>query len=107
MSSGRWAGSPRRSELPRNWPEIRLAQLKLDSFRCKAELPDGRRCPEMATDVDHIDNQERHSHRVGVDLQSLCGPHHRRKSAMEGVAARARKAAQARRPPEIHPGTRR
>lgn len=99
--SGQWAGSGRRYRLPPNWPALRRATFERDNWRCTTILPDGRRCREVATDCDHVIPGDDHSPH---NLTSLCAPHHREKSAREGVEAKAAKAAKVRRPPEPHPG---
>lgn len=99
--SGRWADSNRKAELPPDWDTvIRPAILARDGYRCVASLRDSSRCIESATDVDHIIPGNDHS---PANLQSLCGWHHKRKSAREGQAART-PTPPLRRPPERHPG---
>jgi hypothetical protein len=104
--SGGWAGSTRRSRLPANWPALRKQRLELDGYQCTAALPSGIRCPAAATEVDHVQAMT-DDHSLDA-LRSLCGPHHRAKSAAEGgqaAGARAkRRAALKRRPAEKHPG---
>lgn len=96
MSSGRWAGSTRRSRLPTDWQRRRRYVLERDGHRC-------RRCGNHANQVDHIEHGDDHS--LG-NLQALCDPCHRTKSASEGSrAAHARRGTLAR-PPERHPGLR-
>lgn len=100
-----WQGSTRRSTLPPDWEQRRLRQLELDGYRCRAILYDDTRCTERATDVDHIHN--RWKHEPGVDLQSLCGWHHDKKSGREGQMARRKvlaKHSQKFRRTEAHPG---
>lgn len=97
--SGGWAGSQRRDELPPDWPEIRKRVFRRDGYRCTAMTPYGR-CPQIATDCDHVG--DRHDHSDG-NLTSLCGDHHRKKTAQQGVEARIKKYTTPRRPPEVHP----
>jgi 5-methylcytosine-specific restriction enzyme A len=85
---GGWAGSDRRSRLPKDWPRIRNRVLKRDGKRCTHINDDGVRCPDPATDVDHIVPGDDHSE---SNLRSLCEWHHRIKSGREGGAARAAK----------------
>lgn len=89
MAQG-WSGSTRRDRLPADWSSRRAHVLERDGFRCRALLPDGRRCPNDATDVDHILPNDDDSY---SNLQSLCDPHHRAKSSAEGgrASAKARK----------------
>lgn len=99
--SGRWAGSTRRSRLPRNWDtDIRPRVLRRDGYRC-TWTEDGPRCRARATDVDHINPGDDHSLE---NLTSLCGPHHAIKSAREGGRAAAARRAEAKLPAEPHPG---
>jgi len=102
---GGWGDSDRRSELPPDWPKIREERLKKDDYRCTWRLPSGARCPRAATDVDHRDQSKSDDHSQG-NLQSLCGHHHAKKTAMEGFRGR-RKGRGPRRQPEAHPGIRR
>lgn len=100
-----WSGSTRRSRLPRDWHRIRAAVLERDGHRCTATLRDDTRCAEPGTDVDHID---RHGGDGLDNLQTLCGWHHRKKTAQEAAEARAAQAPKPtlRRPREQHPGLR-
>lgn len=84
--SGGWKGaskSSRRDELPPDWPALRSAQLQIDGYRCVWELPSGARCPNQATDVDHYGEKWEHH-----KLRSLCGLHHDKRTAAQGVAAK-------------------
>lgn len=117
--AGGWEGSDRKSQLPANWDsEIRPAVLARDGHRC-TWIIDGfgglgdpaaylagyydprKRCPQRATDVDHIDDA--HDHRL-EKLRSLCSGHHDRKSSIEGNMERARLRAMLKKPVERHPG---
>lgn len=100
MTSGKWAGSRRRDELPPDWEKRRQDVFERDHYRCTEKTAYGR-CKEVATDCDHVipGNDHRKS-----NLTSLCSAHHALKSAMEGVAARAVRKAAIRRPPEMNPG---
>ena len=75
--------------------------MRLDGYRCCWRLATGGRCPEPATDVDHIDRGDVHEM---WNLQSLCAEHHALKSSQEGNEAQAKKRADARLPPEEPPG---
>lgn len=96
-----WSGSTRRERLPEDWRQKRAYILERDGFRCRAFLPDGRRCPNDASDVDHIMAGDDHSY---SNLQALCKRHHARKSAEEGGRASqsARKKRRNLRPVEKH-----
>lgn len=83
-----WAGSDRRSRLPDNWAVLRLRILRRDGHRCTAEDLDGVRCPERATDVDHVRPGDDHR---DTNLTSLCSHHHAVKSSREGAQALAAK----------------
>ena len=81
-----WEGSDRRDRLPPDWHRIRIRILRRDGHRCTAKDANGVRCPELATDVDHVVAGDDHR---DTNLASLCGWHHQRKSSREGAAARA------------------
>ncbi|MFJ1932632.1 HNH endonuclease [Kitasatospora sp. NPDC088160] len=101
-----WATSDRRARLPADWPRIRFRVLVRDGHRCTAKDQYGDRCIEPATDVDHIRPGDDHRE---VNLQSLCGWHHRVKSSREGAAAKAarrRRNDRRFRRTEEHPGLR-
>lgn len=93
-----WAARSRRqAELPRNWLTIRTAVLHRDAYYCRIHRAD--RCTGAATQVDHIG--DRHDH--GMDnLRAACAPCHAWRTAMQGAAAKTRRA----RPAERHPGLR-
>lgn len=94
--------SGRTSPLPANWYSIRKQVLERDGHRCRWILPSGARCPRTATDVDHFKGADNHS----LDaLRSLCGHHHDKVTAQQGVKGRRRrKKKPPRRPTEQHPG---
>ena len=69
--------------------------------RCEVVKKSGKRCWDKATDVDHKSAGDDHSLE---NLQGICQWHHRRKSAMEGVAAKAALNSILTRPEEPHPG---
>lgn len=98
--SGHWQDSDRRAELPANWPELRAAVFRRDGYRCTARDRRNQRCPEVATDCDHVIPGNDHAM---TNLTSLCADHHAHKSALEGVAAREAKRTARRRPAEKHP----
>ena len=93
---GGWAGSSRHERLPNNWKQLRAGVLDRDGHRC-TRIEAGARCPQVATDVDHIDRANGDS---PGNLASLCAWHHAQKTAAEGNQARTRQ----RRAPEPHPG---
>lgn len=83
-----WKGSNRRERLPSDWDRRRKKRLKYDGYRCTYRNVYGERCKARATDVDHHERGDDHSHE---NLRSLCEWHHDRKSAQEGAEARAAK----------------
>lgn len=104
--TGRWSGNSatnRSEELPDDWPAIRAAVLERDGHRCVWELPSGARCPNDATDVDHIGSKNVHAK---WNLRSLCGPHHDKRTALQGAkeAAACRALPPRRRKNGDHPG---
>lgn len=100
MTSGKWASSNRRAELPPDWARRRDRRLAADGWRCRW-LVEGTRCTALATDIDHVEGSNDHRHE---NLQSLCAEHHKIKTAAEAVEARRTKKARARLPTEEHPG---
>lgn len=78
MGMKSWRTEP----LPRGWWSTRKRILKRDGYRCTHIRYDtGTRCPDKATDVDHIiPGGGEHD----GNLTSLCGYHHRQKSSSEG-----------------------
>ena len=99
-----WKGSDRRDRLPADWPRIRARVLRRDQGQCTHPDDFGARCPELATDVDHIRPGDDHS---DGNLRALCSWHHKAKSSSEGgaaLAARRRKNAQKFKRVERHPG---
>lgn len=99
--SGGWKGSDRRDRLPDDWSSLRALVFARDGYRCRQILPDESRCPEAATDVDHVERGD--DHRM-ENLQSLCDWHHKKKSGREGGQAAAARRPTQRRRPERHPG---
>lgn len=96
-----WEGSNRAQRLPSDWPRRRAAALTRDGYRCTRVRFDDTRCPEPATDVDHIEPGD--DHRLS-NLASLCRWHHQRKSASEGGRAAWLIRPPKKRPSERHPG---
>lgn len=96
--------SRRVNPLPADWRTRRMFVLERDGFRCRAILPSGARCAGEGTDVDHIHPLEGDSYQ---NLQTLCGYHHRLKTASEAgrkVHKRARMPHKSKRRGEKHPG---
>lgn len=79
MAWGKKSG--RTHPLPSDWRRIRAAVLQRDGYRCTHIRGDNdQRCPDRATDVDHIGDDNNHT----LDnLQSLCRFHHARKTSSE------------------------
>lgn len=96
-----WEGSDRRDRLPSDWPKLRATRLKIDGHRCCWRLPSGKRCPRPATDVDHRVAGDDHSM---SNLQSLCGAHHLKKTAVDARKAKTARRNKGKRAPEKHPG---
>lgn len=96
-----WATSDRKSRLPSNWKALRAAVMDRCGGRCEYLKKDGSRCRDKAVDVDHEIPNDDHSM---SNLRGICDWHHKRKSAMEGVAARRELNAILYRKPETHPG---
>ncbi|HLU29917.1 MAG TPA: hypothetical protein VKZ65_15920 [Glycomyces sp.] len=100
-----WASSRRRSQLPKDWWRRVQRTKKAAGGRCEAMsqvtdwgkvYDEGTRCVREGTDADHRGDPMDHD-----DLQWLCGPHHKLKTAQEARAAR-----EAMKPPrrrEAHP----
>ncbi|MGC9409819.1 HNH endonuclease signature motif containing protein [Streptomyces sp. DZ1-3] len=93
-----WHTSTRKSRLPKDWERRRKEVLQLQPICMICGVRE-------STTVDHIiPMTDRHE---PEDLQGVCEPCHRQKTAQEAAAFRA--AAQKpgrKRPPEAHPGLR-
>lgn len=90
-----WRTSPR----PLGWKTLRAQTLARDGHTC-TWIEDGERCTNEGTDCDHIGDPEDHS----LDnLCTLCGPHHRKRTALQAQAARGEMPSR-RRPRPAHPG---
>ncbi len=94
--SGQWAGSTRRSRLPKDWAKTRARILKRDGHRCWVCGQPG------ATEVDHVQPGDNHAESNLAAIHTDC---HKAKTAAEGVQARAARP-QRQRPTEAHPGLR-
>ena len=62
--------------MPNNWSAIRAKVLRRDGRICQS-------CGDAATEVDHVEAGDDHDL---SNLQALCTPCHRAKSAREGNA---------------------
>ena len=103
--TGKWSGKSatnRAEELPPDWPAIRQDVLDRDGGRCVWVLPSTARCPNAATDVDHIGSKHVHEK---WNLRSLCSAHHAKRTALQGAqeAARLRAVPPRRRKSQAHP----
>lgn len=103
-----WRGSDRKERLPENWAALRKQILRRDGWQCTHIRTDGdgtERCPEVATDVDHIVPGDDHD---PSNLRALCRYHHEKKSGAEGARAKAaarRRVARRFLRQEAHPGS--
>lgn len=90
-----WRSAPR----PRGWKALRSQALARDAHQC-TWIEDGERCTSEGTDADHIGDPEDHS----LDnLRTLCGHHHRKRTAIQARAARGPLPSK-QRPIKPHPG---
>ena len=92
--------SPRKAQLPANWDELRRATLDRAGGICEWDEAFGR-CPDPATDADHID---RHGPHELWNLRALCHHHHMVRTQKDSAIARRRNIAAAKRKPTKHPG---
>lgn len=100
-----WQGSTRKETLPPDWKKRREERFRLDGYQCTAtNAVTGERCDGPAEECDHHGDRLDHS----IDnLRSLCSWHHGRKSAAQGLIAKAnrlRRADSKFRRDERHPG---
>lgn len=98
-----WAGSNRRSRLPKDWAKLREQVRARAGGRCEWVDADGR-CIRVGNQCDHVIHGDDHSL---ANLQWLCSFHHAKKSSSEGGSSKRRKVkrlSRAVRPPESHPG---
>jgi hypothetical protein len=98
-------GSWRTVPLPANWQSvIRPAILRRDPICLWGFLPEEiGECREPSTDVDHIGEPDDHN---PESLRGICSYHHRKRTASQGVAGRAkiREEKPRLRPRPNHPG---
>lgn len=93
-----WETSTRRQRLPKDWPTRRRRVLRRDPT-CQLRFDC---CTKVSTEVDHKNRGD--DHRM-ENLQGVCGPCHKRKTAGEAAEARAQNPPPSRRrPTEEHPG---
>lgn len=92
MSGTAWRVTP----LPPGWPTTRRRILTRDRHRCY-------KCGKHGGEVDHIVPASQGGGDGDDNLAAICTRCHRRKTAAEGVAARATEPRT--RPAEAHPGT--
>jgi hypothetical protein len=104
VTSGRWASSDRRAELPLDWAQRRLLRKAIAGGRCEWRYPNGGRCRAPGTDADHWERPDAHD---VEDLRWLCADHHRWKTQREALKARLAIKASVKRRQERHPGARR
>ena len=86
---GNWADSDRRQRLPPDWDARCVEVYRLKGHRCYV-VEYGRRCPNRATQVDHVRRGDDHSIE---NLAPICDDCHGRKSSREGNFAKAQKRA--------------
>jgi hypothetical protein len=92
---GAWRTTPR----PRGWKALRAQVLERDGNQC-TWIEDGERCTGEGTDADHIADPQDHS---PANLRTLCGYHHRKRTAIQARAAHGPLPSRAR-PAAPHPG---
>lgn len=93
--------SPKRRPGP-GWQRLRVAILVRDGGRCTILADDSSRCPEPATEVDHIRALADGGDDSPQNLRAVCGWHHRRLTAIVANAHKPRYSKK--RPEEKHPG---
>lgn len=99
MGGGKWKGSVRRNELPKNWDSIRREVKNRAGGQCEwVMMYSMGRCQMPGTECDHRASRFDHSL---PNLQWLCKVHHSSKTQAESMAAKRRKRL---RPAEPHPG---
>ena len=86
MTRGHWQESPtawRTTPRPLGWKAIAQAVKARDGHQCVI-VENERRCPvTTGLEVDHIGDPEDHS---SDNLRTLCGAHHRKKTATQARA---------------------
>lgn len=93
-----WATHRRKYPLPPDWQARTRAVKARSGGRCEVR-ENGKRCTNRSRDVDHVDRTKGHAL---TNLQDICTPHHKAKTAREAAAGRRHNSA--RREPERHPG---
>lgn len=99
---GHWKEAPtawRTTPRPRGWKTLRAQVLARDAHQC-TWIEDGERCTNEGTDADHIGDPDDHS---PGNLRTLCGPHHRKRTAIQARASRGPLPSR-QRPTVPHPG---
>lgn len=89
--------SRRGRTMPTDWQQTRTRILERDGGLCRIAGP---RCARVATQVDHVVPAWRGGSEDDSNLQSVCGPCHRSKTASDA----ARAVPSRKRPVESHPG---
>ncbi len=84
--------------LPSNWKRLRRFVLYRDRGVCQIAGPD---CTSVATEVDHIVNNDDHSPN---NLRAVCATCHRQRTEVQRRDGLARANARRFRPPDPHPG---
>lgn len=95
-----WSSSNRRSQLPPDWPSLRLQRFALDNWTCvDCDYRDHTETG-IGLECDHIGDP--HDHRL-EQLRTRCAPHHRARTLAQATAGRAARPKQ-NRPVPRHPG---
>lgn len=88
---------------PSNWKTLKKATFHRCGGQCEVITEQGTRCPNAATEIDHMTPiAEGGTHQM-VNLRGVCQPHHRQKTRAETARGQARRPRE-RRPLEKHPG---
>jgi len=97
-----WGTSNRRSQLPRNWQQLRTAAKTRAGGICE-HVTDGARCTTPGRELHHTgDNTD---HRLEA-LEWICTDCHKRETQKQARASQTARYRDARRrTPETHPGS--